>query len=71
VEASNLIRLLINKEIVPPQKGRGRRGYGNVARIRTLIYRGLKGFNDYQLIRHLDAHSFCFTKRCIVSERNE
>ena len=56
MEASNLIRLLINKEIVPPQKGRGRRGYGNVARIRTLIYRGLKGFNDCQLIKHLEAN---------------
>lgn len=51
-----MIRLLINKEIVPLQKGRGRRGYGNVPRVRVLIYQEVKGFNDCQLIRHLEAN---------------
>ncbi len=56
MEASNLIRLLINKEVVSPQKGRGRRGYKNVPRVRTLVYQRLKGFNDCQLIKHLKAN---------------
>ena len=56
MEASNLIRLVVNKKIVSPQKGRGRRGYGNLARVRILIYQRLKGFNDCQLIRHLKAN---------------
>jgi transposase len=47
---------VVNKERVPQQEGRGRRGYGNLARIRSLIYQRLKGFNDSQLIRHLRAN---------------
>ncbi len=47
---------MVNKEIVPSQKGRGRRGYRNVPRTRTLVYQRLKGFNDCQLIRHLKAN---------------
>ncbi len=53
---SDLIRLVINKEIVPGQKGRGRRGYGNLARARVLVYQRLMGYNDMQLIRHLKAN---------------
>jgi transposase len=57
VKASDLIRLVINKEIVPEQVGRGRRGYGNLARTRLVIYQRLMGYNDSQLIRHLEANS--------------
>jgi len=38
VEASSLIRLVVNKRIFPPQKGRGRRGYRNVPRIKTSLF---------------------------------
>jgi hypothetical protein len=57
VIASDLIRLVINKEIVPEQVGKGRRGYGNLTRNRLLIYQRLMGYNDSQLIRHLKANS--------------
>ncbi len=56
MEAGNIIRHLVNKGMVPSQKGRGRRGYRNVPRTRTLIYQKIRGFNDCQLIRHLKAN---------------
>lgn len=53
--ASNIIRLVVNKELVPRQIGKGRRGYGNLARMRILAYQRLMEFNDSRLIRHLKA----------------
>lgn len=54
MKAHELVRTVINKKVVPEQQGRGRRGYGNLRRVRLLIYGMLKGIRkDSELIRHL------------------
>lgn len=55
MKAHELVRSVINKKIVPKQEGRGRRGYGNLRRIRLLVYQMVKGTRkDKNLIKHLE-----------------
>lgn len=55
MKAYQLVRTVINKEVVPEQEGRGRTGYGNLGRVRVLVYSVLKGIhNDSELERHLE-----------------
>lgn len=55
LKAHELVRAVINKKLVPKQEGRGRRGYGNLLRVRLLVYSILKGIHkDKKLIRHLE-----------------
>lgn len=53
-----IIRLVINKTIVPKQpKRRGRKGYGLVLIVRLLVYSVLVGiFSNSGLRRHLEKH---------------
>lgn len=45
---------IVNKEIVPEQTGKGRKGYGMLTRIRVLVYQQAKRIHsDKGLIRHL------------------
>lgn len=58
MEAHQLVRTVVNKTMVPKQKGRGRRGYGNLSRVRVLVYAAVKGIhNDSKLTRHLKKRS--------------
>jgi len=53
-EAVELVRLVVNKTIVPERKGRGRRGYGRLPAVRLLAYAQLKGIHtDEGLEKHL------------------
>jgi len=55
MKLEKLIRQFVNKETVPQQTGRGRRGYGNVVRVRALVYQHTKKIHrDKRLIRHLE-----------------
>lgn len=58
MEACELIRLFINKTIVPAEpKRRGNPGYGRVKALRVLVYARLKGLdNDTRIVRHLNKH---------------
>ncbi len=55
MEACEVVRLLVNKAIVPAETKRpGNPGYGRVKALRVLIYSRLKGLeNDTRLIEHL------------------
>lgn len=49
-----MARLAVNKTIVPERKGRGRRGYGNLAALRLLVYAMLVGIDkDKPLEKYL------------------
>ncbi len=56
--AQEIIRLVINKSVVPKQpKRRGRKGYGAVLIARLLVYSVLVGiFSNSRLKRHLEGH---------------
>ncbi|PTD93745.1 hypothetical protein C9439_06775 [archaeon SCG-AAA382B04] len=55
MEAHQLVRTVVNRKMVPEQQGRGRRGYGNLSRVRVLVYAAVKGIhNDSKLVRHLE-----------------
>ena len=58
MEACELVRLIVNKTIVPAQpKRRGNPGYGQLRAIRTLVYARLIGqINDTRLVEHLKRH---------------
>jgi hypothetical protein len=58
MEACEVVRLLINKAIVPAEpKRRGNPGYGRVKALRVLVYARLKGLdNDTRLVKHLKKH---------------
>jgi transposase len=58
MEACDVIRLLINKAIVPTEHKRpGNPGYGRVKALRILIYARLKGLdNDTRIVEHLKKH---------------
>jgi len=58
MEACELVRLIVNKEIVQKEPKRpGNPGYGRLAAIRTLVYARLKGLqNDTRLYCHLKNH---------------
>ncbi len=58
MDACELIRLVINKKIVPTEPKRaGNPGYGYLKAIRVLVYARLKGLqNDTRIICHLKKH---------------
>ena len=55
MEACEVVRLFINKAIVPAEpKRRGNPGYGRVKALRVLVYARLKGLNnDTRIVQHL------------------
>lgn len=59
MEACEVVRLLVNKAIVPAeQKRRGNPGYGRVKALRVLVYARLKGLeNDTRVVQHLKKHT--------------
>jgi len=58
MEACEVVRLLINKAIVPAEpKRRGNPGYGRIKALRVLVYARQKGLdNDTRIIEHLKKH---------------
>ena len=58
MEACEVVRLLVNKAIVPAEpKRRGNPGYGRVKALRVLVYARQKGLdNDTRIIEHLKKH---------------
>jgi hypothetical protein len=58
MEACEVIRLFVNKAIVPAEpKRRGNPGYGRVKALRVLVYARLKGLdNDTRIVEHLKKH---------------
>ncbi len=58
MEACEVIRLFVNKAIVPAEpKRRGNPGYGRVKALRVMVYARLKGLdNDTRVIEHLKKH---------------
>lgn len=58
MEACELVRLIVNKAIVPAEPKRaGNPGYGQLKAVRTLVYARLKGLqNDTRIIWHLKKH---------------
>jgi len=60
MEACELVRLIVNKTVVPKEpKRRGNPGYGQLKAIRILVYARLKGLqNDTRIIAHLKKHPF-------------
>ena len=59
MEACEVVRLFVNKAIVPAEpKRRGNPGYGRVKALRVLVYARLKGLeNDTRVIEHLKKHT--------------
>ncbi len=60
MEACEVVRLFVNKAIVPAEsKRRGNPGYGRVKALRVLVYAKLKGLdNDTRLVEHLKKHAW-------------
>lgn len=58
MEACEVVRLFVNKAIVPAElKRRGNPGYGRVKALRVLVYARLKGLNnDSRIVQHLNKH---------------
>jgi len=58
MEACELVRLIVNKALVPPQpKKAGNPGYGQLKALRVLVYSRLKGLNnDTRTVEHLKRH---------------
>jgi hypothetical protein len=58
MEACEVVRLIVNKAIVPAEpKRRGNPGYGRVKALRVLVYARLKGLNnDTRIVEHLKKH---------------
>jgi IS5 family transposase len=58
MEACELVRLIVNKTVVPAEpKRRGNPGYGRLRAIRILVYARLKGLqNDTRIFWHLKKH---------------
>ncbi len=58
MEACELVRLIVNKTVVPAEpKRRGNPGYGQLKAIRILVYARLKGLqNDTRIYWHLKKH---------------
>ena len=59
MEACEVVRLFVNKAIVPIEpKRRGNPGYGRVKALRVLVYARLKGLdNDTRVIEYLNKHT--------------
>jgi len=55
MEAFEVVRLFVNKVVVPAEpKRRGNPGYGRLRALRVLVYAGLKGLaNDTRIVEHL------------------
>jgi transposase len=54
MEACEVVRLFVNKAIVPEPKRRGNPGYGQLKALRVLVYARLKGLeNDTRIVEHL------------------
>lgn len=64
MEACELIRLIVNKAVVPAEPKRaGNPGYGQLKAIRILVYARLKGLqNDTRIHWHLRRHKFIAKK---------
>ena len=60
MEACELVRLIVNKKVVPTEPKRaGNPGYGQLKAVRTLVYARLKGLqNDTRIISYLKKHLF-------------
>ncbi|NLD65255.1 MAG: transposase [Crenarchaeota archaeon] len=60
MEACDVVRLFVNKAIVPAEPKRpGNPGYGPVKALRVLVYARLKGLdNDTRVIQHLKKHQW-------------
>jgi len=58
MEACEVVRLIVNKAIVPVEpKRRGNPGYGRVKALRVLVYARLKGLdNDTRIVKHIEKH---------------
>jgi transposase len=58
MEACELVRLIVNKTVIPAEpKRRGNPGYGQLRAIRVLVYARLKGLeNDVRIYWHLKRH---------------
>jgi IS5 family transposase len=58
MEACELVRLILNKIIIPPEPKRaGNPGYGTKTAVRVLVYSRLKGLeNDTRIVWHLQRH---------------
>ena len=58
MEACEVIRLFVNKAIVPAEpKKRGNPGYGRIKALRVLVYARLKRLdNDTRIVKHLNKH---------------
>jgi hypothetical protein len=58
MEACEVVRLFINKAIVPAEpKRRGNPGFGRVKALRILVYARIKGLdNDTRVVKHLNKH---------------
>lgn len=59
MEACEVVRLFVNKAIVPAElKRRGNPGYGRLRALRVLVYARLKGLeNDTRVVEHLKKHT--------------
>ncbi len=64
MEACELVRLIVNKALVPAQpKRRGNSGYGQLRAIRILVYARLNGqTNDTRIVQHLRRHGYDLKK---------
>jgi len=60
MEAFELVRLLVNKAVVPPTpRRRGNPGYGRLGAVRLLVYARLAGLeNDTRIVAHLARHRY-------------
>src|SRR5665647_132679 len=69
MEACEVVRLFVNKAIVPAEpKRRGNPGYGRVKALRILVYTRLKGLdNDTRVIEHLNQHPWIAKKLGLVT----
>jgi transposase len=73
MEACEVVRLFVNKAIVPAEpKRRGNPGYGRVKALRVLVYARLKGLeNDTRVVEHLkkQTHVYRTLGFCKVPDR--
>lgn len=55
LDASELVRLVVNKMVVPEKREGGRKGYGRCPAVRLLVYAQLKGIHrDKNLEKYLE-----------------
>jgi hypothetical protein len=64
MEACELVRLIVNKALVPAEpKRRGNPGYGQLRAIRVLVYARLtRQDNDTRIVEHLKRHLYDLRK---------